>query len=78
MSPAVMINLIGDDAAKVMRADGARALLTVPGAVLHLYGKREIRPRRKMGHVTFLASEAGIAHEHAVRLREHLAKPEMT
>ncbi|MDE2464511.1 MAG: hypothetical protein KGO02_12455, partial [Alphaproteobacteria bacterium] len=25
-----------------------------PGA-LHLYGKREIRPGRKMGHVTYLS-----------------------
>jgi len=23
-----------------------------PGARLHLYGKREVRPGRKMGHVT--------------------------
>jgi 5-(carboxyamino)imidazole ribonucleotide synthase len=41
-----MINLIG--------AEGNEAAhwLTVPGAVLHLYGKGDARPGRKMGHVT--------------------------
>jgi len=74
ITPAAMVNLIGDDAAIVTRGDGCRALLTVPGAVLHLYGKRTMRPRRKMGHVTFLASEAEIARERAVTLRDRLAK----
>lgn len=45
---AEMINLIGDDAAAWAHhaAD--------PHARLHLYGKREARPGRKMGHVTKL------------------------
>lgn len=42
----VMENLIGDD---VFRAP---ALLAEPGLVLHLYGKAEARPGRKMGHFT--------------------------
>lgn len=41
-----MRNLIGE------QANGWRALLAEPGAHLHLYGKGEPRPRRKMGHVT--------------------------
>ncbi|UZK68589.1 5-(carboxyamino)imidazole ribonucleotide synthase [Sphingomonas sp. S1-29] len=41
-----MLNLIGDDAA------GAARFLSVPGAHVHLYGKHESRPGRKMGHVT--------------------------
>ena len=41
-SDAVMVNLIGDEA-----GDWA----SLPGAV-HLYGKGEARPGRKMGHVT--------------------------
>jgi 5-(carboxyamino)imidazole ribonucleotide synthase len=43
---ASMENLIGDD------ADRWPALLTEQGAHLHLYGKGEARPGRKMGHVT--------------------------
>jgi 5-(carboxyamino)imidazole ribonucleotide synthase len=45
---AEMKNLIGDD------AKDAQQYLNDPNAKLHLYGKAEIRPGRKMGHVTFL------------------------
>ncbi|MCC0807952.1 5-(carboxyamino)imidazole ribonucleotide synthase [Methylobacterium sp. W2] len=41
-----MRNLIGDD------IDAWQALLAEPGAHLHLYGKGDARPGRKMGHVT--------------------------
>lgn len=41
-----MTNLIGDD------VDRWADLVAEPGAHLHLYGKREARPGRKMGHVT--------------------------
>ena len=47
-SDAVMKNLIGDE------IDRWPELLAEPGARLHLYGKREARPGRKMGHVTRL------------------------
>jgi 5-(carboxyamino)imidazole ribonucleotide synthase len=43
---AEMENLIGDEAARW------EDLLGEPGAHLHLYGKHEARPGRKMGHVT--------------------------
>lgn len=41
----VMENLIGDDIERVP------ALAAMPDAALHLYGKTETRPGRKMGHV---------------------------
>jgi 5-(carboxyamino)imidazole ribonucleotide synthase len=41
-----LTNLIGTSGAEAARA------LTNPGAHLHLYGKAEARPGRKMGHVT--------------------------
>jgi len=47
-SDATMTNLIGDDINTVP------ALLAEPGAALHLYGKGDARPGRKMGHVTRL------------------------
>lgn len=40
-----MENLIGDDIAR------AEALAREPGTALHLYGKREIKAGRKMGHL---------------------------
>lgn len=47
-SDAVMKNLIGDEVLDWER------YLTIPNARLHLYGKRDIRPGRKMGHVNLL------------------------
>lgn len=47
-SDAVMTNLIGAD------VDDWEKLLADPGCHLHLYGKREARKGRKMGHVTRL------------------------
>ena len=41
-----MTNLIGEE---VNKLDG---LLAEPGAHLHLYGKSQARPNRKMGHIT--------------------------
>jgi 5-(carboxyamino)imidazole ribonucleotide synthase len=43
-----MANLVGDEAA------GWPAILADPAAHLHLYGKKDARPGRKMGHVTRL------------------------
>lgn len=48
-SDAVMTNLIGDE------ADDWPALLAERDVCLHLYGKAEARPGRKMGHVTRLS-----------------------
>ena len=47
-SDAEMTNLIGDD------VESWLAILSDPGAKLHLYGKAEARAGRKMGHVTRL------------------------
>ena len=48
LHPVEMLNLIGDDVNDVAH------YMHNPQAHLHLYGKREARPGRKMGHVTFL------------------------
>jgi 5-(carboxyamino)imidazole ribonucleotide synthase len=73
LSPAVMVNLIGDDAVSMTKGAGCRSLLNIPGAILHLYGKRAIRPRRKMGHVTFLGETLSLALTHAKQFRDSLA-----
>ncbi len=51
-SDAQMENLIGED------VDRWRDAAAAPGACLHLYGKREARAGRKMGHVTKLTGPA--------------------
>jgi 5-(carboxyamino)imidazole ribonucleotide synthase len=57
-SPAVMLNLLGDlwfDAQNAVHEPDWAAVLALPGACLHLYGKDEPRAGRKMGHLTFIA-----------------------
>ncbi len=63
-SAAVMLNLLGDlwfaagaHPVDPSEPDWAR-VLALPGAHLHLYGKAEARPGRKMGHLTVTAASA--------------------
>lgn len=66
LSPVVMVNLLGD----VWRPQPDwRALLAHPGVQLHLYGKAEARPGRKMGHYNCLAAsrEAALALAESTR-----------
>jgi 5-(carboxyamino)imidazole ribonucleotide synthase len=57
--PAAMVNLLGE-----LWTDGEprwEHVLRHPGAKLHLYGKAEARPGRKMGHFTVLAETGDTA-----------------
>ncbi|NEX60669.1 5-(carboxyamino)imidazole ribonucleotide synthase [Noviherbaspirillum galbum] len=58
-SPAVMLNILGDvwfeGEGNAAREPAWDAVLALPGANLHLYGKDDPRRGRKMGHVTFVA-----------------------
>lgn len=63
LSPAIMVNLIGEEVRAVTSSEGVYALHSNAGAALHLYGKRIIRPGRKMGHVTFTAPQTVTALE---------------
>ena len=65
LSPVAMINLLGDlwQSGEPRWAEALR----LPGVRLHLYGKAEPRPGRKMGHLNCLADDPGraltLAHE---------------
>lgn len=54
LRPAVMFNVLGTGEGDVLA--GIDDLLRDPGAKLHLYGKAHAALRRKMGHVTILAT----------------------
>lgn len=71
-SAAAMVNVIGEEVGHVTAGQGYSDLLAVPGAVLHLYGKRVVRTGRKMGHVTFLADRIEVAAERAAQLIKRL------
>lgn len=72
LSPIVMVNLLGD----TWKDDGGEpnwdVLMQAPNAHLHLYGKREARPGRKMGHFCVLAESAEAALAQADALKDTL------
>ncbi|WP_269531685.1 5-(carboxyamino)imidazole ribonucleotide synthase [Chitinimonas sp. BJYL2] len=72
LSPVVMVNLLGD----VWKEDGGEpnwdVLMQAPNAHLHLYGKKQARPGRKMGHFCVLAGSAEAALEQAEALKDTL------
>ena len=72
LSQAAMVNLIGGEIEMIAEDAECRRLLALPNTFLHDYGKREIRPRRKMGHVTFLAGDRPTAQACADKLRHRL------
>ena len=70
LRPAAMANILGD-----LWEDGEpdwQAVCSLPEIKLHLYGKSQARPRRKMGHLTALAQTAAQAHEVVVSARRAL------
>lgn len=70
MRPAAMVNLLGD-----LWENGEPdwgGALAIPEIKLHLYGKTDPRPRRKMGHITALADTIDEAIEKAVAARDLL------
>ena len=56
--PSIMVNIIGAEGhSGPVRYEGINEVLSIENAFVHLYGKEETRPGRKMGHVTILSRE---------------------
>jgi 5-(carboxyamino)imidazole ribonucleotide synthase len=60
LRPAAIANVLGDAWAGRRTPDFAAAL-AVPGTRLHLYGKHDPRPARKMGHLAAVAETPAAA-----------------
>lgn len=70
-SPAAMINLLGE------HLEGATAerwseVFAMPGVYVHMYGKREARVGRKMGHISVLAETSEEAARRGLAARNRL------
>jgi 5-(carboxyamino)imidazole ribonucleotide synthase len=56
--PSIMVNIVG---AKGFNGnvifEGLEEVLRIDNAFVHLYGKKQTKPGRKMGHVTILSKE---------------------
>lgn len=56
--PSIMVNIIGAEGCSgPVKYEGLDEVLKIDNAFIHLYGKKETRPGRKMGHVTILSNE---------------------
>lgn len=55
---SIMVNIIGADGFNgPVKYEGLEEVLKIENAFVHLYGKKETKPGRKMGHVTILSKE---------------------
>ena len=71
IQPAVMVNLVGeDDHTGPVKYQGIEELMAMSGVYVHLYGKAETRPFRKMGHVTIIAPTLEEARSKAKIVKE--------
>ena len=75
LSPAAMVNLLGTGPAREARLLGVDDALADPTVHLHLYDKRRVFERRKMGHLTALGPdvETALIRARAARARLHWA-----
>lgn len=71
--PSMMINIIGAEGhTGPVRYEGLPEVLVIPDAFVHLYGKKETKPGRKMGHVTILSKEKAELMHQANRVKRTL------
>jgi phosphoribosylaminoimidazole carboxylase PurK protein len=66
---AVMINILGERQGEALHPGGYKE---DDGAHIHIYGKLETRPERKMGHITILGDDLEEAEKQAVRVRREI------
>jgi 5-(carboxyamino)imidazole ribonucleotide synthase len=70
-TPAAMINLVGEGGSGMAEMQGMSDILHVPGTFVHLYGKRETRTGRKMGHITVTADDEAMLDQAIAVTRVH-------
>jgi len=72
-APAVMVNLLGAEGhTGPTRYEGLAECMAIEGVHLHLYGKTQTRPFRKMGHATIVDDDLEQAKAKARKVKEVL------
>lgn len=70
LQTAVMLNILGEPGASgPVNYRGMGEVLSIPDVFVHLYGKKETRPFRKMGHVTIMAANPQEALQKAEKVK---------
>ncbi len=68
---AAMINLVGEGGSGAPVLTGTTEILALPGTFIHLYGKKETRTGRKMGHVTIVRETRTDLDAAVTRIKAH-------
>jgi 5-(carboxyamino)imidazole ribonucleotide synthase len=72
--PSVMVNLIGKDGfSGDAKYEGLENVLEIDNAFVHIYGKTQTKPGRKMGHVTILSNEKQDLIHKANKVKQNLS-----
>jgi 5-(carboxyamino)imidazole ribonucleotide synthase len=66
-----MVNLVGEEGfSGAVVYENFNEILKIEGVTPHIYGKKETRPFRKMGHVTIVNNDIAKAREIAQKVKE--------
>lgn len=69
---AVMVNVLGERTGPAT-VQGMENVLAIPGASVHIYGKKETKPERKMGHITVIGDKIEDVIKNALQARKALS-----
>lgn len=71
--PAAIVNLVGAEGhSGPVKYDGLNEVLQMDNVFVHIYGKKETKPGRKMGHITVISKERTELTFKAHRIRQIL------
>lgn len=72
--PSIMVNLVGNEGfSGPVKYDGLNEALSIENAFIHLYGKLETKPGRKMGHITIMSAEKQDLIHKANKIKQSLS-----
>ncbi|AWH75681.1 5-(carboxyamino)imidazole ribonucleotide synthase [Dokdonia sp. Dokd-P16] len=70
---SVMVNLVGDEGhTGAVKYKNIEQIMAMDGVTPHIYGKKETRPFRKMGHVTIVNHDLAKARQVAQEVKENI------
>jgi 5-(carboxyamino)imidazole ribonucleotide synthase len=73
MKKSVMLNLLGEPGYEgPVYYESFEECMAIEGVKIHLYGKKETRPSRKMGHVTIISDSLDHARSKAQEVKRLL------
>jgi len=73
IEPSVMVNLVGAEGFKGdVFYKGLEDVLSIPNVFVHLYGKKQTSPGRKMGHITIMGDDVSVLMEKAILVKQQL------